>query len=1106
MNDPELQAAMRVLSALTPPAYFTDFHLWCLVVCRMVKVSLQHGTTGPSAHGYGYWGIVLGLVFHRYRDAQPFAKLACELAEKRGFVAYQAKANYAMGTVAFWTQPISAAIGFMRASFRTAIETGDLTFACYSAFHVVEGRLERNDPLDAVWHESEKALDVARKAGFRDAVDVVVSQQRFIATMQGRTRNLSTFSDEHFDEAKFEAQLTGDRMPLMIYWYWILKLQARFLSGDYAEALAAAARVKPDLSAPAAQLLDYCYFGALTVAACYEKMSADEQARWRDLLTAHCGRLREWADTYPPTFGHKHALVSAEIARLEGRDSDAMRLYEEATRSARDHGFVQHEGLAQETAARFYGARELHTVAYACLRNARHCYQRWGALGKVRQLDQLYPWSREESAPYAPTATIGAALEQLDLKTVIKASQAVLGEIELGKLTEALLRIAVEHAGAERGVLLLFHGEDLQIEAEATTAHGVVEVKLRHTAVAPTELPEPVLHTAIRTRQSVILDDATASSPFSADVYVEQRRPRSVLCLPLVKQAKLVGALYLENNLTPRAFTPGRIAVLELLASQAASSLENAVLYRDLQRENSERRRAETELLRSESYLSEAQRLSHTGSFGWRPSSGEIFWSPETFRILEFEWAVTPSLDLLRQRIHPEDVAAWEQVVERAAHAGQDFTHHHRLRMPDGRVKHLHVVAHATRSEIRGIEFVGAVKDVTEEKWAQAERERLEQRLRQAAKLEALGQFAGGIAHDFNNILGAILGYGEVAQNRLSGGNDVRHQLDQMMHAGDRGKALVDRILAFSRSGVSEREPLDAQSSVRDTLELLSASLPVNVHLERRLEAANTTIVGDATQFHQVVMNLCTNAAHAMEGGGVLTVVLERVEVVERRVLSHGTLAAGRHVRLAVSDTGSGIPPTVLERIFDPFFTTKRIGEGTGLGLALVHGIVADFGGVIDVATQVGVGTTFTLWLPASDQPPKLATECADDLPRGHGETVMIVEDERVLVELAAETLAELGYEPVGFDSSVSALQAFRADPTRFDLVLTDETMPDLTGTELARQIRLLRPEISIILMSGFSSTQLCERAQAVGVTEVLRKPLVRRDIAGPVARALNQC
>jgi len=218
----------------------------------------------------------------------------------------------------------------------------------------------------------------------------------------------------------------------------------------------------------------------------------------------------------------------------------------------------------------------------------------------------------------------------------------------------------------------------------------------------------------------------------------------------------------------------------------------------------------------------------------------------------------------------------------------------------------------------------------------------------------------------------------------------------------------------------------------------------------------------------------------------------------------HGTLGVGRYVRLSVSDTGTGIPPAVLERMFDPFFTTKRVGDGTGLGLALVHGIVADFGGVIDVATQVGVGTTFTIWLPATDEMPRLAGKPTGELPRGNGEAVMIVDDERALVALAEETLAELGYEPVGFDSSLAALQAFRAEPKRFDLVLTDETMPDLTGTELAREIRQLRPEISIILMSGYSGTPLSERAQAAGVIDVLRKPLIRRDIAEPVARALQ--
>jgi CheY-like chemotaxis protein/two-component sensor histidine kinase len=338
----------------------------------------------------------------------------------------------------------------------------------------------------------------------------------------------------------------------------------------------------------------------------------------------------------------------------------------------------------------------------------------------------------------------------------------------------------------------------------------------------------------------------------------------------------------------------------------------------------------------------------------------------------------------------------------------------------------------------------------------------------------------------------------------LDEGGAVRRHIDQVMQAGARGKTLVDRILAFSRSGMGERVPLHVQSVVEETLELLAASLPAKVRLTKQLDAADTAVVGDATQLHQVTMNLCTNAMQAMDRGGALTVALERVEVGERRLLSNGALGAGRYVCLSVSDTGSGIPPAVLERMFDPFFTTKRVGDGTGLGLALVNSIVADLRGAIDVATQMDVGTTFTIWLPVAHEIPMLPAEPAGEVPRGSGETVMIVDDERALVALAEETLAQLGYEPVGFDSSVAALQAFRADSMRFDLVLTDETMPDLTGTELARQIRQLRPDISIILMSGYGGSQLSERAQAAGVFEVVRKPLVRRDIAEPVARALH--
>src|ERR1700716_4647720 len=360
--------------------------------------------------------------------------------------------------------------------------------------------------------------------------------------MQGRTAAFSTFSDEQFNEAAFEAQLTGERMPVMVFFYWIFKLKARFLSGDYAEALAAADKAKELLWGAFGEimLLDYFYYTALTVAALYENATADAQTGWRELLTAHREQLREWAENYPPSFGDKHALVSAEVARLEGRDLDAMRLYDEAIRAARENGFVQNEGLANELAAQFYLKRGVEKVAHSYLRDARYCYLRWGAVGKVQQLDERYP-AIAEQASLRPTTTIGTSVEQLDLGTVMKASQAVAGEIVLEKLVEILTMIALEHAGAERGLLILSHGEELRIAAEARTGRDGVDVQLAQALVTLSDLPDSLLRYVIRTQESVILDDASVQNLFLQDEYVRRQLPRSILCLPLVKQAKPMG-------------------------------------------------------------------------------------------------------------------------------------------------------------------------------------------------------------------------------------------------------------------------------------------------------------------------------------------------------------------------------------------------------------------------------------------------------------------------------------------------------------------------------------------------------------------------------------
>jgi PAS domain S-box-containing protein len=456
--------------------------------------------------------------------------------------------------------------------------------------------------------------------------------------------------------------------------------------------------------------------------------------------------------------------------------------------------------------------------------------------------------------------------------------------------------------------------------------------------------------------------------------------------------------------------------------------------------------------------------------------------------------------------VHPDD-APLRDAALREHFAGRTprYECEYRVQQPNGSWCWLSARGRCLRDAAgKSYRFVGSAIDITVQKQAQLEKEHLETQLRQSQKMEAIGTLAGGIAHDFNNILGAILGYGELAQQQASPGSTLRRYMDNVMHAAERAKTLVDRILGFSRSGLGERVPMNVQSVIEETLELLSTSLPPGVRLEKRLEAADAAVIGDATYLHQVAMNLCTNALHAMEHGGVLSVLLEHVELNGPRVLSRGIVPAGSYVRLCVSDTGSGIEPGVLERMFDPFFTTKGVGQGTGLGLSLVHGIVTELGGVIDVTTQAGSGSSFSIWLPLAPEAEEPSTTATGELPRGNGEVVMIVDDERPLVTLAEEMLAELGYDPVGFPSSSEALQAFRAEPRRFELVLTDEAMPDLVGTELAGKIRKLQPAIPIILMSGHGGPQLEKRAAAIGVNDVLHKPLRSRDLAESLARVLG--
>jgi PAS domain S-box-containing protein len=586
MSNEASLATLDVLTKLGPPAHYTDANVRSMVICRAVNLSLENGNCDGSCYAYAVLGRLAGPEFGDYEAGLRFGRVGYELVERRGLKRFQARTYLNFGyLLMFWTRHVREGRELLRRAFETANQIGDLTFAAYYYTHLNTYLLAAGDPLDNVQVEVEHGLAFARNIRFGFAVDSIAGQLGLVRTLRGLTPIFGSFDDAQFDELLLESRFRGNPdLALAEGPYWIRKLQARYFAGDYAGALEASSKAQKlqPTSASFFECAEYHFYSALSRAASYGSAVAGQWQEHLRALAEHHRQLEVWATACPENFEDRAALVGAEIARIEGRELDAEHLYEQAIRSARTRGFVHNEALANEVAAHFYAARGFEKIAHAYLQDARNGYIRWRAFGKVRQLDELYPHLREERPVTGFTGTIGATVEQLDLATVIKVSQAVSGEIVLEKLIDTLMRTAIEHAGAGRGLLILAVGDGYRIEAEVTTSNDTVTVGQRQTSVTAASLPESILHYVIRTKESVLLHDAAAANPFSGDKYIHEHHARSILCLPLLKQGRLAGVLYLENNLTAHVFTPDRVAVLKVLVSQAAISLENSRLYDDL--------------------------------------------------------------------------------------------------------------------------------------------------------------------------------------------------------------------------------------------------------------------------------------------------------------------------------------------------------------------------------------------------------------------------------------------------------------------------------------------------------------------------------------------
>ena len=488
-----------------------------------------------------------------------------------------------------------------------------------------------------------------------------------------------------------------------------------------------------------------------------------------------------------------------------------------------------------------------------------------------------------------------------------------------------------------------------------------------------------------------------------------------------------------------------------------------------------------------------------------------FFWVREDSRVLYVNNAVCQALGYSLKELRTMSVSDFDLKLPRTAwphfaaklKSERNLCFESRLRGKNGTNFPVEITANALKFEGRD-HFFAYGRDISDRVKAEEDRSRLENQLVQVQKMEAIGTLAGGIAHDFNNILSAILGFAELAQFETPKKGLLPGYIENILRAGKRAKDLVEQILAFNRQTEQSLMPVPVKSIVNETLKLLRASLPTTIEIKPDL-ASDSKVMGDATKLHQIVMNLCSNAGYAMRHtGGTLHVQLKDIRLPAEYVNLYPGVDPGAYLELTISDTGEGMSPETLERIYDPFFTTKDRDQGTGMGLSVVHGIVKDYGGIIHALSQKGKGTTFKVDLPIIENQDEAEVDTQEILPRGQ-EHVLIVDDEPDIVEIGKRLLGSLGYKVVSRVSSLEALELFKSQPERFDLVITDLTMPQMTGDKLAKELIAIRDDIPIILCSGYSTQITAEAAEKIGIQGILMKPIIVKEMAKLVRNVLDE-
>lgn len=944
MTDRTWLATMDVLAYLILPAVLTDSVLEALVYAQMVNLSLQHGNCDASCYAYASFNVAVGLRFGDYQLGGEFGNLGVQLVDDYGLNRFKARTYTCSSSYVIpWTRHLPTSIERTRIAMEVGIAAGDLVYASATAKVLVSNLLISGADLSVVQHQAEQSLALSRKAGFGLAADAAIGQLLLVRELQGLESSGPSEGETLPDKAAFQLRLedVGEPLLLPLVWHRTHQMQLLYHAQKYEEAFRAERLVVKDLRVMRTfiDLAEYHFYAALIRAALFDSAASEQRELHVEAIRNHLDQIAIWERSCPENFGTRRALVAAEMARIEGRQIEALKLYEEAIKAAEKYGFIQNEALSNELAARFYAARGLERSARGFLRSARSCYSAWGATLKVRQMDLAHPGLD------SVVKSVGAGpyeLQRLDLAAVVDMSRAVSGEIVLDRLIERLMVTVVEHSGAVRGLLLLPQDGEMDIAAEAVTDDRGVSVKL---AQFSRQLPEAILSYVIHTREDVILDDAQTAELFASDPYILAERSSSILCLPLVKQKELVGVLYLENGISSHLFTKKQVTILRLLASQAAISLENAALYRDAREAQEHARRLAEEfrvsydMIPAQAWNARPDGLYPVFNKQWHDYTGV---SPESAR--EGGWIGT---------YHPDDrqkvVRKWTELVATGT-AGQIEA---RIMRHDGVPRTFLVKGTPMRDETGAIiKWFGTHTDIDDLKRV----EEAQELLARAGRLTALGELTASIAHEVNQPLMAIVTNAATCLRWLSDDQfdvaEAREAAERIIRDGHRAGDVITSIRALAKKSPLAIARVDVNDMVEDVLALTRGELQRHgIVLETKLEADGEPTLGDRIQLQQVVLNLILNAVEA----------ISLADCETRRITVGSKGIDEDKIMVTVADTGPGVVPSKAHQIYDAFFTTKS--GGLGMGLSICRSIVEAHGGRLWMTPNEPVGSVFSFML-----------------------------------------------------------------------------------------------------------------------------------------------